>query len=188
MHAHLRRFKRFSDSSADAKPNDNAWDILKRNSKTEPKLSLTTSGMSKRAEKKKKASQARKARREEAKVKAKAKKAKATLESKSPDTPGLIKPKSPPKKKRRVDMEQVLPSVKISTPSTPSLASKKRNKKERANPNPAPAASEALEDDDNARGPTNVQDFAKIRDIVKSASNRAKTARSRMYKKSKPSD
>jgi len=71
--AHIRRFKRFSDSSADAKPNDNAWDILKRDSKTKPKLSLTTSsGVSKRAEKKirwkKKASQALKERRKRRKL------------------------------------------------------------------------------------------------------------------------
>jgi hypothetical protein len=47
----MRRFKQFSDGSADANPNDNAWEILNRNSETKPRL-LTTAGGSKRAEKK----------------------------------------------------------------------------------------------------------------------------------------
>ena len=134
-----------------------------------------------------KATQARKARREEAKVKAKAKKAKATSESTLSDTPRLMKPKSPPKKKRKIDMGQVhvLPSVKLSTPPTPPPASKKRDKKESANTKPVPAAAGALEDNDNARGPPNIQDSIKIQDIVKFASNRAKTARSRALSMSK---
>lgn len=83
-------------------------------------------------------------------------------------------------------MEQV---VKISAPSTPpSPLTKKRDKKESAKTKPTPAAAGALED---AHGPPKIQDSVKIQDIVKSASNRAKTARSRalnMSKKRKSSD
>ena len=98
-----------------------------------------------------------------------------------------MKPKSPPKKKRKIDMEQVLlpvSSVKTSSPSTPP-ATKKRNKKERASTKPVPVASGTLEDDDNACGPSDIQDSVKIQDIVKFASNRAKTARSRALSMSK---
>jgi len=165
--AHIRRFKQFSDSSADAKPNDNAWNILKRNSETKPKLSLTTSGVSKRAEKKK-ASQARgKARREEAKEKAKARKAKApkatseNTPAQPSDTPRSTNSKSPPKKKRKID---ILPSA---APSLP-----KHDKKEGLNTKPAPASATAGA-------------LCGIQDIVKSASSRAKTARSRALSMSK---
>lgn len=79
-------------------------------------------------------------------------------------------------------MGQVLPSVKISPPPP---ATKKRDKKKSANTKPAPAAAGALEDDDDARGPPNIQDSVKVQDIVKFASNRAKTARSRAVSISK---
>jgi len=134
---------------------------------------------------------ARKARREEVKAKTKAKKAKAISENPSPDTTGLMKPKSPPKKKRKIDLGQVLPSFETSALSTPPPelppATKKRDEKESANTKPAPAAAglRALEDDDNARGPPTIQDSVKIQDIVKFASNRAKTARSRALSLSK---
>jgi len=184
--AHIRRFKQFSTSSADAKPNDNALDILKHNSEVKPKLSLTTSGVSKRAQKKKASQAQRKARREEAKERAKARKANlATSEStlaQPSDTPGSTKSKSLPKKRRKIDIGQVSPSVKTSA-SPP--ATKKGDKKESSNTNLASAAAGALKDDDNMRGPPDIQDLVKIQDIVKSASNRAKTARSRALRTSK---
>ena len=121
-------------------------------------------------------------------MKAKAKKAKTTSETTgtSPDHPELMKQKSPPKKKRKIDVEQVLlPSVKTLTPSTPP-STKKRNKKESASTKPAPTASgTTLEDGDDACEPQNIQDSVKIQDIVKFASNRAKTARSRALSMSK---
>ena len=97
-----------------------------------------------------------------------------------------MKQKSPPKKKRKIDVEQVLlPSVKTLTPSTPP-STKKRNKKESASTKPAPTASgTTLEEDDDACEPQNIQDSVKIQDIVKFASNRAKTARSRALSMSK---
>jgi len=189
--AHIRRFKQFSDNSADAKPNDNAWDILKRNSEIKPKLSLTTSGTSKRAEKKKASQARRKARREEAK-KEKAKKAKITTPAQPSDTPKLTKPNPPPKKKRKVDIaHQVLPPADISTspaPSAPPPVIKKHNKKEGTNTKSTPirdSAAAAPKDDDDARGPPITQNSVKIQDIVKSTSNRAKTARSRALSMSK---
>ena len=147
-----------------------------------------------------KASQARrKARREEAKEKAKAKKTKAASENASTQPHESVKPKSPPKKKRKIDMEQGLPPAKKSTKSAssvPPLATKKRDKKESANikltPVTVPAATAttiALEDDDGAREPQNTT--VNIQDIVKSTSSRAKTARSRalsISKKHKVSD
>ena len=96
-----------------------------------------------------------------------------------------MKPKSPPKKKRKIDKEQELPPVKISAPSNLSPTTKRRDKRESASTKPAPAVAGDLEDDDNARGPPNIQDSVKIQDIVKFASNRAKTARSRALSMSK---
>ena len=95
-----------------------------------------------------------------------------------------MKPKSPPKKKRKIDMEQVVPSAKISTLSNPPPVTKRRSK-ESANTKPASAAAGALKDDDNVHEPPNIQDSVKIHDIVKFASNRAKTARSRALRMSK---
>jgi hypothetical protein len=100
------------------------------------------------------------------------------------ETPGSTKSKAPPNKKRKVDMEEVLPSVKTSASETPPFTTKKHDKKERGNTKLAPAAAGGLEDD-NIRGPPNIQDSVKIQTIVKSASNRAKTARSRALSMSK---
>ncbi|KAF8813356.1 hypothetical protein BYT27DRAFT_7230935 [Phlegmacium glaucopus] len=194
--AHIRRFKQFSDGSVDARPNDSAWDILKRHSETKPKLSLSTSGASRRAEKKKASQARRKARREEAKEKAKAKKSKVTSDSplaQPSDASGSTKPNSPLKKKRKIDKaHQVLSPTNMSTipaPSAPPPATKKHKKKESAiteSVTEADSAAAALEDgDDDAQGPPKVQDSVKIQDIVKSTSNRAKSARSRALSMSK---
>ena len=130
----------------------------------------------------------RKARREKAKEKAKAKKAKAkaTLEStpaQPSDTPASTNLTSPPNKKRKIDMGPRVPNATGPPPVT-----KKGNKKERASTHITESAAAAPGDDDNARGPRNIQGSVKIQDIVKSTSNRAKTARSRamnMLKKHK---
>lgn len=184
--AHMRRFKQFSDGSADANSNDNAWEILKRNSETKPRLQ-TTAGGSKRAEKKKGSQARRKARREEAKEKAKAKKAKATSESAPAQLSETLESTKPRKKKRKIDMgHQLLPPAKMSTTSVPSAlppATKKSNGKESAKPPLVTnSAATALEDYDDARGPPNT---VKIQDVAKSTSNRAKTARSRALSMSK---
>lgn len=81
-------------------------------------------------------------------------------------------------------MKQVLPSVEISAPSTPPPATKRHDKNGRANGTKLVPAG-TLEDDDNTRGRPNIQNSVKIQDIVKSASNRAKTARSRALSMSK---
>ena len=72
---------------------------------------------------------------------------------------------------------QILPLTNTPTPSTPLHATKKHSKKQSANTGHAPVTDSA--DDDDIGGPLNIQDSVKIQDIVKSASNRAKTARSR---------
>ncbi|TFK33206.1 hypothetical protein BDQ12DRAFT_715951 [Crucibulum laeve] len=183
--SHKRRLKQFTKLAADAEPKESAWELLKRGSEEKPKQSLTPSATSKRAEKKQKTREIRKARRAKANAKAKAKKEKeavaasadtitkstgnldsASIKSAKPRANSKptksvsfdFKPSAPPTKKRKVE------APKSSADSTPLPAKVK------------PSPTKATEGTTTKTAVTN---------IAKTASDRAKKARSRVMSASR---